>query len=408
VRILIVTEYFWPESFRINDLASGLRARGHLVDVLTGMPNYPGGHYYKGYSPWGPFREDHLGTTVIRVPVIARGRGQGWRLCLNYLSFAVMASLRLLLHRQKAWDVSIVFQPTPITTVLPALLLRALKGTPVVTWVQDLWPETVAASGLVRAPWVLQAAQPVCNWIYRNCDRLLAQSEAYVPRLAATGIELGKVDYLPNWAEDLYSVGEIPAGLELETWAEGFPVMFAGNLGRVQALDVVLAAADRLRHDLAIRWVFVGDGVLRAWLETEVARRGLADHVHFLGRRPVDEMPRLFARAGAALVSLKRDEVLALTVPSKVQSYLAAGLPIIGSLDGEGARIINESGAGWATAAGDGEGLAESVRRMSALSPQQRAEMGNRGRLYAGSHFDRGSCLDRFERTLAQTQENTA
>ncbi len=405
MRVLIISQYYWPETFRVNDLALGLRDRGHEVVVLTGMPNYPAGRYFPGYRPWTPLRESHDGITVLRVPVVPRRDGRALWLSLNYLSYAIVAAVRaLVVSLGKRWDAVLVFQVTPVTQAIPALMVKAFAKAPVVIWVQDIWPESVAASGLVRSPRLLRVARWLSQAIYRRCDRVLGQSEAFIDRLESIGVRKERLSYLPNWAEDLYSRASV-AKNDAEAWERGFPVMFAGNMGRVQGLDTLLSAAELLREDPEIRWVFVGDGPLRTWLEEESRARGLADRFHFLGRRPVEAMPDLFARAGAMLVSLKADEILSLTIPSKLQSYLAAGRPVLGSLDGEGARVIERSGAGWASQAGDADALARNMRRMHQLPADELRRLGQRGRAYYLQHFDRGTCLNRLERILAEAHE---
>lgn len=400
MRLLVVTAYYWPEQFRITDLAEGLRVRGHTVDVLTGMPNYPKGRYFDGYRPWGPCREEHQGVQLKRVPILPRGRGRSWELALNYGSFVVAATLRLLLRWRRPWDVVFVYQPSPVTTAIPALLQRALAGIPVAIWVQDLWPESVTSTGMVRNRWLVSLVGRLSDAIYRRCDHVIGQSRSFVDRLARAGVPRERLEYLPNWAEDLYQPASPPEA-PAEDWERGFPVMFAGNLGRVQALDTVLEAAALVADDRDIHWVILGEGALRGWMEEEATRRGLTS-VHFLGRRPATEMPGLFARAGAMLVSLKADVSLAMTIPAKVQSYLACGRPILASLDGEGARVVEDSGAGFASPANDARGLADSVRRMRRLSPDERRERGRAGRDYYLREFDRKLCLDKAERVLTE------
>jgi colanic acid biosynthesis glycosyl transferase WcaI len=400
MRILIVTSYYWPEGFRITDLAAGLKARGHEVEVLTGLPNYPAGRFFEGYGLTGPFREEHEGIRITRVPIVPRGEGRAVSLLLNYASFAVTGALRALTLGSRRWDVVFVFQLSPVTTLFPAAALRTFFGVPVVAWVQDLWPESIASAGFARSRTLQLAARAVSGWLYRRCDRILGTSRAFQPRLETLGVPAERYGYLPQWAEDLFQ-GAGAAATRDAPWSDGFPVMFAGNLGRVQALDTLLDAAERLKGDAAIRWVFLGDGSRREWLAAEAERRGLSDRVFVLGRQPVQEMPAFFAKAGAMIVSLKPDDTMALTVPAKVQSYLAAGRPIIGSIDGEAAKVIEESGAGWAAPAGDAVGLAEIVARMRALPEPERAEMGRRGREFSLSNFARERCLDQLERTLA-------
>jgi glycosyltransferase involved in cell wall biosynthesis len=399
IRLLVVTEHYWPEEFRITDLVAGLRERGHHVEVLTAMPSYPLGRYFDGYTLAGPYAEVHEGITVNRVPVVPRGRGQAWRLAVNYASFALTATARVLFTRR--WDAALVFQPSPVTTCIPALALRSMAGAPVAVWVQDLWPESISASGLVRAPWLVGAVGLLSRRIYSSCDLVLGQSRAFLPRLESCGVSPERLDYLPNWAEEVYKSAPERGG-QTEPWERGFPIVFAGNLGRVQALETVLEAARLTRDDPDLRWVFIGDGPLREALAAEAIASGVSDRVFFLGRKPVEDMPRYFAKAGAMLVSLKHDETMALTIPSKVQSYLAAGVPVLGSLDGEGARVIEESGSGWAAAASDAAALAANVRRMKALSGKERCVLGRRGRAYYDREFDRALCITRLERRLVE------
>jgi colanic acid biosynthesis glycosyl transferase WcaI len=403
MRILIVTPHYWPEAFRITDIAEELVRRGHRVEVLTNLPNYPAGRFFEGYGLRGPYRQEHAGAMIHRVLVVPRGRGGAVRLALNYVSFAIAACLRSLPLFRQSWDVVFVFGTSPVTALLPAALLRAARGVPVVVWVQDLWPESIAAVGFARIPGLYRVAGAISGWLYRHCDRVLGTSRAFQPRLAERGVPGERFDYLPQWAESVFDQpvsGDVALPV---SWPKGFVVLFAGNLGRAQGLGTILDAAERLRSEPELRWAFLGDGSLRPWLEQEIVRRGLADRMVVLGRRPVSEMPAFYATADAMIVSLQADEAMALTVPAKLQSCLAAGRPVVGSIDGEAARIIEESGAGWAAAAGDAAGLAAVVRRMMALPAGERAAMGQSGREFARRHFDRSRCLDQLEATLSET-----
>lgn len=399
MRILLLTEHFWPESFQVNDLAAGLSERGHVVEVVTALPNYPRGRFFDGYGLLGPYREHWRGIPVRRVPIVSRGQGGALRLAANYGSFAAVASIALAAMTRR-WDVVLVFQPTPVTTILPALVMR-FRGVPVVAWIQDLWPQTLESTGMVRSARLLGWAAGLSAFLYRRCDRLVVQSPGYASPLESAGVSPARIRYVPNWADALFGQ---PRGTPAKAhpWQEGFSVMFAGNLGRVQALETVLQAATLLRSGAAVHWVFVGDGSRRDWLAEEVRRRGLEDVVHLVDRRPMAEMPAWFATADAMLVSLARDPVLSLTIPSKVQSYLAAGAPILASLDGAGARVVEESGAGLVSAAEDPVALAENVRRLSALAPAARAELGERGRAHYELHFSREACVRNMESVLEE------
>ncbi len=400
MRILVVTPHYWPEPFRVADVAAALKARGHHVEVLTALPNYPSGRFYEGYGLRGPYHEEHEGIGITRVPVCPRGNGGALRLALNYASFAISAAVKAILLGRRKWDVAFVFQLTPVTAIFPAAAIRALYRVPVAIWVQDLWPESVVSTGIGRSRLVYSAARAVSAWLYRRCDRVMGTSRAFQPRLEMLGVAADRFEYLPQWAEGFFEHRSEGAAVPLGPWSEGFPVMFAGNLGRVQALDTLIRAAELLRDDDDIRWVFVGDGSRRQWLQDEVALRGLEQKVFLLGRHPARDMPAFYARAGAMLVSLKRDETMALTVPAKVQSYLAAGRPILGSIDGEAARVIEESGAGWVAPADDPVGLAEIVKRMKSLPAAELDAMGARARAYSAAQFARERCLDVLERVL--------
>jgi len=398
MNILVVTQYFWPESFRINDLARGLHDRGHEVTVFTGKPNYPEGCFYSGYGFFGRSAEKFEGIRVIRVPLIPRGAGGAARLALNYLSFAFFASLLAPFRVRGRFDVILVYEPSPVTVGLPALALKALKRAPLLFWVQDLWPESLAATDAVRAGWILKAVQHLVRFIYRGCDRILVQSQAFVEPVLRYGIARERILYFPNSAEGFYQPVTLePDAAERPHMPEGFRVMFAGNVGAAQDFDTILGAAERVKGETAIHWIILGDGRLLSWVETEVKRRGLGRSVHLLGRHPVESMPRFFALADAMLVTLRRDPILAMTVPARVQSYLACARPIVAALEGEGARVIREAGAGIAADAGDPDGLARAVLELYRMPETERQAMGERGRRYFEQEFEREKLLIRLE-----------
>jgi colanic acid biosynthesis glycosyl transferase WcaI len=398
LNVLIVTQYYWPENFPINDLALGLRERGHEVTVYTGKPNYPGGHFLPGYGFFARPVEEHHGMRIFRVPLIPRGDGGPFRLALNYFSFAAIASLLAPFRCPGSYDLILVYEPSPVTIGLPAVVLKWLKSAPILFWVQDLWPETLSATGAVRSRWVLGLVDRLVRFIYRRCDLVLAQSQAFTPYLQAQDVPVERIRYYPNSAEALYQPITVePQATERSLMPQGFRVMFAGNIGAAQDFETIVAAADRLRNEKDIHWVIVGDGRQQRWLEQEIERRGLRDCVHLLGRHPVQSMPHFFALADVMLVTLKDDPIFALTVPSKVQSYLACGRPILAALDGEGARVIGEAGAGLAVKAGDAVALADAVLKFYRMPAPEREAMGRRGRDYFAQHFERSLLISRLE-----------
>lgn len=398
MKVLIVSHYFWPEQFRINDLALALKERGLEVTVLTGVPNYPSGKMFPGYSWWSKRHDNMQGVPVFRVPLFLRRESKGWQLALNFLSYVASACLLAPWYfRRQGFDVIFVYEPSPFTIGIPAILLRWLKGAPILFWVQDLWPESLSATGAVKSPWLLSAVGSVVKWIYRRCDRILLQSQGFVEPAVKAGAERNRIDYFPNWAESLYQPVDLPddAPERKEVPGDGFVAMFAGNLGAAQSLDTILDAVEILKEEL-IHWVFLGDGRRRSWMQEQIEARQLK-RVHLLGSRPVETMPAYFSLADALLVTLRADPVMSTTIPGKVQSYLACARPVIGALDGAGAKVINESGAGFSVDSGDARGLAKAVLKMSKLDEVERQQMGQSALAYYRQNFDREHLVDQLE-----------
>ena len=402
MRILVVSQYFWPENFRINDLVKEWGERGHEVTVLTGIPNYPVGKAFKEYLKQPDAFAKFEGAQVLRVPVLLRGTGN-LRLMLNYLSFVLAAvAFGPWCLRGKLVDVIFVFEPSPVTVGLPAVWLGKIKQAPVVFWALDLWPETLAAIGVVRSPHVLGWVGQMVRFIYNRCTLVLGQSRGFLASIARYCDDRGKIRYFPSWAEDVFTDGTIQPAPEVSDWADGFTVVFAGNIGEAQDMPAVLDAAERLKDKTSIRWIIVGDGRKSDWLQSEVVRRGLDKQVLMPGSFPVERMPSFYAHANALLVSLKRDPVFSMTIPGKVQSYLMAGIPLLGMLDGEGAEVIRDAQAGLICEAGDGAGLANAVLALATMPLEERKQLGLNGRKFAQGEFGRNRLMDRLEALLAE------
>lgn len=404
MRLLVVTQYFWPEDFRVNELVRELVARGHQVTVLTGKPNYPGGDVFPEFLEAPDRFARYHGARVVRVPMFARHRGAA-KLVLNYLSFAVSAAVVGAVRLARCdFDAVFVFEPSPVTVGIPAVLLRRLRGWPVAFWVLDQWPETLAAVGVVRSARALGLVGRLVRFIYTRCDVVLSPSRLLMEQIARYTRPGQPVQYFPNWTEGVYVQSAEGAGHaaapEIPPHEGAFTVLFAGNIGEAQDFPTILDAAERLMTRNDIRWVIVGDGRSAAWVRDEVVRRGLADRVLLLGRHPSDRMPAFFRHADALLVSLRPDPIFAMTAPGKIQSYLASGRPVLAVLDGEGADVVRAANAGIAVRAGDAEGLAAAVEQLAALSPSARERLGESGAAYARREFSRDVLVERLERTL--------
>ncbi|MFY0727860.1 glycosyltransferase family 4 protein [Pseudomonas sp. NFX15] len=399
LRVLVITQYFWPENMRINDLVRDFSEKGHQVTVLTGLPNYPEGKVFSEFRARPDAFNNYCGARVVRVPLISRGK-RSISLALNYLSFFLSAStVGVFKLRGESYDAIFVYAVSPIMAAIPAVVIGRIKKTPIFVWVLDLWPETLKAVGILRNPAMLAAVGRVVAWIYNRSDYLLLQSKGFadnVKQYCTREISPERLIYFPSWAEDDFSTCPATASTLLMRDDSVFTVVFAGNLGEAQDFPAILDAAETLRSKVSVRWVVVGDGRMSKWLGEQVESRGLTNVV-LLGRHPLSEMPGVFACADALLVSLKTNEVFEKTIPGKVQAYLASSKPILGMINGEASRIIEESGVGLCCHSGDTEGLARITFELATISSAERDVMGQAGRAYYLSHFSKPTLLRQLE-----------
>lgn len=395
MRVLVVSQYFWPESFRINEVVRTLVEKGVEVDVLTGKPNYPEGTIFAGYRAWGCQAMPWAGATVFRLPLVPRGARSAWKLVLNYLSFVAMGMLfGPWMLRKQQYDVIFVYAPSPILQALPALWLGWLKRCKVVVWVQDLWPESLSATGYVRNRTVLKIVERVVRFIYRHVDLLLVQSEAFVGPVSVLASDT-PVKYFPNSVDESFSAPSIVPVPDVPGLEDKFSIMFAGNIGTAQAVEVIVEAATLLKEQTDIQFIILGEGSRRDWMLQEAKNRNLANLL-LPGRFPVETMPGFMQKASVLLVTLTDQEIFRFTIPSKVQAYLAAGRPILACLNGEGANLVTVSGAGLAVPAEDGKTLAEAVLQLYLMPSQEREAMGINGRLYYTQHFSHDKLTDQL------------
>jgi glycosyltransferase involved in cell wall biosynthesis len=394
MKVLIVSQYFWPESFRINELAQSLVNRGVDVEILTGKPNYPEGSIYPGYSAMGCQQESWSGLKIHRIPLMARGKG-AFRLALNYMSFVVLGLLLApWLLRKKRYDIVFVYAPSPILQALPAIFLGWLKKCGVIVWVQDLWPESLEATGYVHNARILSWVAGVVRFIYRHTDLLLVQSRAFEEKVAE--LAPGKrIEYYPNSVDSTFAQPFSASLPDLPQFGAGFSVMFAGNLGTGQAVETIVEAAASLQDIAEINFVVFGHGSRFGWMQEEITKRGLTN-IHLLGRYPIETMPGFMQKASALLVTLADEPIFSVTVPSKVQAYMAAGRPILACLNGEGARLVSDAQAGLVIPAEDATGLADSILQLYKMTCTERAQMGENGRRYFKDHFDQDMLTDKL------------
>lgn len=398
LKINLFTNVFWPEQFLINNMAMHLVGKGHTVTTLASLPNYPKGHFFSGYSLLGgPYAEKNEFGTIIRYPVSPRFNGFVF-LALNYVSNLIFSVANL--WRLPVADVYFVFASSPVFVVIPAIVLKFFTGKPIVVWYQDLWPDTFFAVTRLNPKSLFgRHLTKVVHWIYRHVDCMLIQSEAYRAELINAGYT-GEIEYVPNWAPANSS------SLVESEWLKLIPagkknLTFAGNIGKAQALDDVLRAMAMVSNQFNdLHLIIVGDGSAKSDLEKQVIDMGLSKCVTFLGRRPAEDMSALFAISDYLLVSLKKDPIFSLTVPSKVQAYMQAGKPIVAFLDGEGARQVLLAECGIVAPAEDEKGLAVALMKLMKMSSDELAKMGQRGQDFFAKHFTESLIVRKIENTL--------
>ncbi|WP_294304053.1 glycosyltransferase family 4 protein [uncultured Chryseobacterium sp.] len=401
MNILIITQYFYPENFKSNDLAFELKNRGHQVTVLTGLPNYPEGKIFEGYGFFKNREQTINGVKVIRSLLLPRGKGGGLRLFANYYSFAFFASVKaFFLGLNNRFDAIIVHEPSPITQYYPALLMNKLWKIPVYFWVMDLWPESLSIAGGVKNKFVLSYYTKVIKGFYKNSEKILITSKGFRGAINEKGDFNNKIVYFPNWAED--SISEGSKDFPIPPMPEGFKVMFAGNIGEAQDLDNIMRAALQLKEKKNIKFILVGDGRKMPFVKEFVEQNDLHDTVNIMGRFPVEAMSSFFDKADVMLVTLKDDPIFNLTVPAKLQAYMSASKPVIAMLNGEGADNILDAGCGFTVDAGDYSALAETIVKASELSGEELQKLGSNSRKYYAENFKMSACISNLENIISK------
>ena len=399
MRILLVTQYFYPEVFKSNDLAFELSKRGHHVDALVGIPNYPEGKYFKGYGVFKRRHEVVNGVNVYRVFQTPRGKG-GWRLPINYFTFVIFGCLRVLFlfAWKKRYDCIIGHEPSPIFQAYPALLLRKLRKTPFYYWIMDLWPDAMMSGGGVKNQKVLNFVDRLVKGIYKRTDKILITSERFREPIAAKGDFKDKIIYFPNWSDDILEMDDC---YEIPKLPDGFKIMIAGNLGKSQNLEAVTEVMLGLKDVPEVKWVFVGGGSRREWLEEFIKENGMEDRAVCLGLYPFKAMPAFYKQADAMLVTLRAGfPHLEAVVPARLQSYMSAGRPVLAMIGCGGADIIGESRCGYAVPAGDSKALIDVIKNKVLTNRESFRKMGENGRDFYLKHFRLNDCIDNLEKII--------
>lgn len=399
MRILIISYFYNPEpnDIKIHILGRELVRRGHEVTSIVSFPSYPQGKIYDGYRQRLWQREDKDGVNVIRVPLFIDHSRSGLRRAISYLSFMASAAM-LGPYLSGPVDAMYVYQP-PLTTGVAGWWISRLKRVPFIYEIQDMWPDTLTATGMLSNPLALDILGEIALKLYQRAAALTVNSPGFERNLIAKGADPARIHVIPNWVdEDVYRPQTRDPELGTQYGLDGkFNVIFGGNMGLAQSLHTVIEAARCLSDRPEIQFVLIGDGVERPALEA--AAQGL-NNIRFIEYQPVDRMPAFFAWGDALLISLKDDPLFAMTIPAKTQAYLACGRPIICAVPGAGAEVIRKSGAGLTCPPEDAAALVSAVDALYTMPRSDREAMGAAGYTYFSEHFKLASLVDRYESLL--------
>ncbi len=401
-KILVVTQHFWPENFRINDIVEGFLQDGIAVDVLCGLPNYPKGEWFPGYSAAGPFEEEWHGARMYRCKEVPRRGNTSVNIFLNYVSWPWYAAHAL--HRLPGgYDAVFCFNTSPVLMCWPAIRYAKKHHISFTNYVLDIWPENLYSVLNVKNKALRAIAQGVSDALYKKADRLIAMSEPLQQRLCQrTGMPPQKIAVIPQYCEDFYAVPQPDAALQAQ-FGGRFNLVFTGTFTPAQSLETVITAVQDARSRGAdmLHLLLVGDGMSRAALEAKVKELHAEDAVTFYGSVPATDIPKFTALADALIVCLSDSPDLGLTVPAKVASYMAAGKPVLASMDGAGNAAVAAAG-GLSSPACDAAALADNLLALTRMDAAQRAAMGQSAKEYYLAHYRRSELLRKLEHFILE------
>lgn len=404
-KILFVCQYFYPETFRGNDIAFHLAEEGHDVHVVTGIPNYPKGKFFPGYGLFKKRHEVINGVRVTRLPLVPRGEDNKIMLMLNFFSFFIVGWFWMLFHALwHKYDLVFCQQLSPVMMSSPAVLYKKMRHVPLYTWVLDLWPESLTAAGGINNRYILGFFNLFVKSEYKNSDKILTSSKSFDQSILKYGDYKDKVIYYPQWSDGASNASglnfALPEKLKELSSNGDFIVMFAGAVGEAHGMECNMQAALKTKEYKNIKWVIVGDGRRLDWVRSFVKENGIEETVITLGRFPSETMPLFFEKADVMLVSLTDSPLFNMYSPAKIASYMAAERPIIAALNGEGGEVIKAAECGWNVKAGDSDSLAKLVIALSQTDRQELAVKGQKGKAYYDKFFTKDECLKKLDEIM--------
>lgn len=398
--ILVISQYFFPEQFRINDICEEWVKRGYKVTVVTGIPNYPQGKFYDGFGIFKKNKQTYRGIEIIRLPIVPRGNNS-LMLALNYASFVASGFFWQLFTKLKPDNV-FIFEVSPMTQALPGVWLSKKRKIPCYIYVQDLWPENVEIITGIKNKTIINAIGKMVDYIYKNSTGIFTTSRSFVEAIISRGVEKEKVNYWPQYAEDFYvpvekqDIEEIPN-------IDNLNITFTGNIGQAQGLDILVEAAKILKEDYQVGNVtfnIVGDGRYKEKLKQNITENGVTGMFHFVGKQNPEKIPDILASSDVAFLSLIKDPLFSKTIPAKLQSYMACGKPILAAADGETSTIILESECGICVPSGDAYALAQGILEYLEMPSEKIARIGTKARSYYDNNFNKSLLLNEMDKTF--------
>lgn len=397
--ILVISQYFYPEAFRINDICMEWVKRGYEVTVLTGIPNYPEGEFYDGYGYIHKRTEEWNGIKILRIPLVARGHSS-IMLMLNYVSFVMSGYLWKVFSKVKA-DYVFTFEVSPMTQALIGCWYAKKHKIPHFLYVQDLWPENVETVTGIRSPILIKPIEKMVEYIYKNSNHIFATSPSFVKEIQKRCSDRDRVSYWPQYAEDFYQPIErkIAISKVLEISADdSFKIIFTGNIGQAQGLEILPKVAKRLKEqNQYVKFIIVGDGRNKEDFEKQISEVDVKEMFSLIGRQPAERIPYMLGCCDAAFISFMNDELFEKTIPAKLQSYMACGMPIVASASGETERIIKEAACGVSSPIGDAESLAAAIKKMLFLSNKELEKMGKNSWMYYEKNFEKDKLMNEIQ-----------
>lgn len=402
-KILVVSQYFYPEQFRINDICTSWIKRGYEVTVLTGIPNYPQGDFYNEYGLKKRRKDEFDGVNIIRIPIIPR-KSNSIMMALNYLSFVISGFVWNLNNKEK-FDMVFIYEVSPMTQAMPGICIAKKLKIPCYIYVMDLWPENFEIITGISNRMIIKTLDNMVDYIYKNCTKIFTASESFKKNIESRGHDSNKIYFWPQYAEEFYRPNVL-ASNKLKQDGK-INITFAGNVGVAQGLDILPSIGEDLKsRNSTIRFNIVGNGRYLSTLKDEIEQKNLQEYFCFIDAVPPTEVSGIFSASDFSLVCLQENEIFSMTIPAKLQSSMACGKPILLSASGESQTIVKNADCGFVSDAGNINQLLNNLKLIESLTRDEIVNMGNNSRKYFLEYFEKEILLDKMDNYITEETYN--